>query len=63
MPGFASCCADTYTGAGLSWQSGIAVGLNGQSGAEWAGRSVAWYDVSPGDVTMRLEYAGTSQKR
>jgi 3',5'-cyclic AMP phosphodiesterase CpdA len=49
--------------AGLSWQSGIAVGLNGQSGAEWAGRSIAWYDVTATDVTMRLEAADASQKR
>jgi hypothetical protein len=49
--------------AGLSWQGGIAVGLNGQSGAEWAGRSIAWYDVTAGNVTMRLEPGGASQNR
>jgi hypothetical protein len=34
---------------------GIAVGLNGQSGAAWAGRIVAWYDVTDGDVVMETE--------
>lgn len=32
--------------ARLDWKDGIAVGLNGQSGAEWAGRTIAWYDLS-----------------
>jgi 3',5'-cyclic AMP phosphodiesterase CpdA len=41
--------------ARLEWHDGIAVGLQGQSGAEWAGRSIAWYDVDAADVTMRLE--------
>ena len=49
--------------AGLSWHDGIAVGLNGQSGAEWAGRNIAWYNVTGRDVTMRLEPAAASQKR
>jgi hypothetical protein len=43
--------------AGLSWERKIAVGLNGQSGAEWAGRTLAWYTVTPEEVTMRLERA------
>lgn len=30
----------------LEWQGGIAVGLNGQSGAEWAGRTIASYDLA-----------------
>jgi 3',5'-cyclic AMP phosphodiesterase CpdA len=30
----------------LEWKDGIAVGLNGQSGAEWAGRTIAYYDLS-----------------
>lgn len=30
----------------LAWHNGIAVGLNGQSGADWAGRTVAYYDLS-----------------
>ena len=41
--------------ARLEWHDGIAVGLQGQSGAQWAGRSIAWYDVDAADVTMRLE--------
>jgi UDP-2,3-diacylglucosamine pyrophosphatase LpxH len=32
--------------ARLEWKDGIAVGLNGQSGADWAGRTIAYYDVS-----------------
>lgn len=32
--------------ARLDWMDGIAVGLNGQSGAEWAGRTIAYYDLS-----------------
>jgi 3',5'-cyclic AMP phosphodiesterase CpdA len=43
--------------ASLSWRGRIALGLNGQSGAEWAGRTVAWYNVSSEAVTMRLESA------
>ena len=30
----------------LAWHDGIAVGLNGQSGADWAGRTIAYYDLS-----------------
>ena len=41
--------------ARLEWHGGIAVGLNGQSGAAWAGRPIAWYDVTPDNVTMELE--------
>jgi hypothetical protein len=33
----------------------VAVGLNGQSGADWAGRSIAWYTVTDTEVTMELE--------
>jgi predicted MPP superfamily phosphohydrolase len=40
--------------ARLDWHDRIAVGLNGQSGAEWAGRTVAFYDISERDVTMDL---------
>lgn len=32
--------------ARLAWNDGIAVGLNGQSGADWAGRTIAYYDVA-----------------
>jgi hypothetical protein len=34
---------------------GIAVGVNGQSGAAWAGRTIAWYDVAAGTATMTVE--------
>jgi UDP-2,3-diacylglucosamine pyrophosphatase LpxH len=30
----------------LAWHDAIAVGLNGQSGADWAGRTIAYYDLS-----------------
>ncbi|MEO5895234.1 MAG: metallophosphoesterase [Vicinamibacterales bacterium] len=40
--------------ARLEWHSRIAVGLNGQSGAAWAGRTVAFYEISERDVTMDL---------
>lgn len=39
----------------LDWHDGIAVGLNGQSGAAWAGRTVAWYEVSEDQVTRTEE--------
>ena len=32
--------------ARMEWKDGIAVGLNGQSGADWAGRTLAYYDLS-----------------
>jgi 3',5'-cyclic AMP phosphodiesterase CpdA len=42
--------------AGLSWHGGIALGLHGQSGAKWAGRTIAWYELTAGQVTaMRVE--------
>jgi 3',5'-cyclic AMP phosphodiesterase CpdA len=41
--------------ARLEYQEGIAVGLNGQSGAAWAGRTIAWYELSDRDVVMTLE--------
>lgn len=41
--------------ARLEHHRGIAVGLNGQSGAAWAGRPVAWYRMERGAVTMELE--------
>ena len=44
--------------ARLDWHEGIAVGLNGQSGAEWAGRTIAYYEVSEGSVSMRSEHVG-----
>ena len=36
---------------------GIAVGLNGQSGADWAGRSIAFYELENATVRMQLEPA------
>jgi 3',5'-cyclic AMP phosphodiesterase CpdA len=41
--------------ARLEWLGGIALGLHGQSGAEWAGRTIAWYELTNDQVTMRLE--------
>jgi len=41
--------------ARLDWHDGIAIGLQGQSGAEWAGRSIAWYRLDDADVRMTLE--------
>ena len=41
--------------ARLDTHDGIAVGLNGQSGAAWAGRTIAWYEVDRNDVRMRME--------
>ena len=32
--------------ARMEWKDGIAIGLNGQSGADWAGRTIAYYDLS-----------------
>lgn len=41
--------------ARLDWRDGIAVGLNGQSGAAWAGRTIAYYVLSDDTVAMRSE--------
>ena len=41
--------------ARLDWHDGIAIGLQGESGAAWAGRSIAWYDLDDADVRMTLE--------
>ena len=41
--------------ARLDWHDGIAIGLQGQSGAAWAGRSIAWYRLDDADVRMTLE--------
>jgi hypothetical protein len=41
--------------AHLRWQDGIAVGLNGQSGAGWAGRTIAYYDLSESPVQQATE--------
>jgi hypothetical protein len=41
--------------ARLERPGSIALGLNGQSGAEWAGRTIAFYEIAAGSVEMRLE--------
>ena len=41
--------------ARLEWCEGIAVGLNGESGADWAGRTIAFYEISARSVEMRSE--------
>lgn len=38
--------------ARLDWHGAIAVGLNGQSGAAWAGRTIAWYTIDPDRIEM-----------
>jgi predicted phosphodiesterase len=40
--------------ARLEWHDGIAIGLQGQSGAAWAGRAIGWYHVDAG-VRMHVE--------
>jgi 3',5'-cyclic AMP phosphodiesterase CpdA len=41
--------------ARLEWHHGIAVGLQGQSGAAWAGRSIGWYELDDREVRMDIE--------
>lgn len=41
--------------ARLEWMNGMAVGLNGQSGAEWAGRTIAYYEIAGATVSMTTE--------
>ncbi len=41
--------------ARLEWHDGIAVGLQGQSGAAWAGRSIGWYQLDDRNVRMEVE--------
>jgi 3',5'-cyclic AMP phosphodiesterase CpdA len=41
--------------ARLEQHDGIAVGLNGQSGADWAGRTIAFYELNGPSITMRIE--------
>ena len=41
--------------ARLEWHDGIAIGLQGQSGAAWAGRSIGWYRITDDEVTMEIE--------
>ena len=42
--------------ARLEWQQQMAVGLNGQSGADWAGRTIGFYDLGP-SITAAFEPA------
>lgn len=44
--------------ARLEWRDGIAVGLNGQSGAEWAGRTIAFYELGDGAIARDSEQIG-----
>jgi 3',5'-cyclic AMP phosphodiesterase CpdA len=44
--------------ARLEWHGRIAVGLHGQSGAEWAGRTIAWYELIDDQITMEVETVG-----
>lgn len=39
----------------LDWKDGIAVGLNGQSGAAWAGRTIAYYDLAQAPLEQVCE--------
>jgi 3',5'-cyclic AMP phosphodiesterase CpdA len=41
--------------ARLEWHEGIAVGLQGQSGAAWAGHSIGWYQMDGSSITMEVE--------
>lgn len=41
--------------ARLEWHNEIAVGLNGQSGADWAQRTIAFYDIGPSAITAAFE--------
>jgi len=41
--------------ASLKRHDGIAIGLQGQSGAVWAGRSIGWYQIAAGDIRMEIE--------
>ena len=41
--------------ARLERPDGVAVGLNGQSGAEWAGRTIAFYEIAAQSIEMQLE--------
>jgi UDP-2,3-diacylglucosamine pyrophosphatase LpxH len=41
--------------ARLEHVNGIALGLNGQSGADWAGRTIAYYRLDAGTVTATYE--------
>jgi len=43
--------------ARLDWHGEVAVGLNGQSGAEWAGRTTAYYRIE--ERTISVEHEAT----
>jgi hypothetical protein len=46
--------------ARLDRHDGIAIGLNGQSGAPWAGHTIAWYHVDDYHVTAETETVTTT---
>jgi len=46
--------------ARLEWHDRIAVGLNGESGAAWAGRTVAFYEISERGIAADLWHAESS---
>jgi 3',5'-cyclic AMP phosphodiesterase CpdA len=41
--------------ARLEWNQGIAIGLNGESGAAWAGHTVAFYELAGNSVSVKYE--------
>jgi predicted phosphodiesterase len=47
--------------ARLAWHGEMAVGLNGQSGAQWAGRTIAYYDLDR--EPLEQELVGEGVKR
>jgi 3',5'-cyclic AMP phosphodiesterase CpdA len=40
--------------ARMEWNGRVAIGLNGQSGADWAGRSIAFYEITTDTVRMTI---------
>jgi 3',5'-cyclic AMP phosphodiesterase CpdA len=45
----------------LDRHDGVFVGLNGQSGAAWAGRTIAWYEIAASEVRQELEVVSDSR--
>ena len=48
--------------ARFEWKDGTAVGLNGQSGAAWAGRTIAFYEISGDTVAVSLSGDGDQNR-
>lgn len=46
----------------FEWKDGTAVGLNGQSGAAWAGRTIAFYEISGDTVAASLTADGDQNR-